>query len=217
MRCQPRGRTSSVAIESLSRYCFVSVSRLSVRRTASIRFCCPSTTFSHVGDRGVLEVRHEDVRPAIERVDHHLARDGAGDLHPSPLEVDRRGGDLPLGRPDLGGVGEKVGLGAGVERGLSGDAVVEQRLASRVEGRVEIGHEGQRLRGQNGVGRLRRFPGDGTRAFRRRHPRIIVSACRRFQQTGPMEVPRPSMLFEATAGPQGAHPCFPISVRSSTS
>ena len=105
--------------------------------------------------QGVLEVCHEDVRPAIERVDHHLARDGAGDLHPSPLEVGRRGGDLPLGRPNLGGVGEKVGLGAGVERGLSGDAVVEQRLASRVEGRVEIGHEGQRPRGQNGVGRRR--------------------------------------------------------------
>ena len=49
-RCQPRGRTSSVAISSFRLYCFSPVSSEIVRSTASMRFDWPSTQFVHVGE-----------------------------------------------------------------------------------------------------------------------------------------------------------------------
>ena len=41
--------------------------------------------FSQVGDERVLEIRHEDPRARIERVDHHLAIRGTGNLD-APVE-----------------------------------------------------------------------------------------------------------------------------------
>ena len=49
-RCQPRGRTMSTAVFSLSRYALPSgVSCVSVRRTACIRFAWPSIRLAQVG------------------------------------------------------------------------------------------------------------------------------------------------------------------------
>ena len=49
-RCQPRGRISSVAISSFSRYVLSGVSSEISRADASLTFRWPSTTFSHVGE-----------------------------------------------------------------------------------------------------------------------------------------------------------------------
>jgi hypothetical protein len=45
-----RDRLRSVAISSLSRYVLSGVSSEISRRTASVTFRCPSTTFSHFGE-----------------------------------------------------------------------------------------------------------------------------------------------------------------------
>src|SRR6185503_20145212 len=43
----------------------------------------------------ILEIRHEDLGPGIERVDHHLPFDRSGDLHPSIVQVSGCGRHLP--------------------------------------------------------------------------------------------------------------------------
>ena len=61
----------------------------SVRRTASMQLTWPA---DHIGPgrrQRVLEVRHEDPRARVERVDHHLGLGRAGDLDPPVVEVRR--------------------------------------------------------------------------------------------------------------------------------
>ena len=62
------------------------------------------------GRERVLEVRHEDVRAGVERVDHHLALDRSGDLHEPPGEVLGDSGDLPVALADLLRLGEELEL-----------------------------------------------------------------------------------------------------------
>ena len=69
------------------------------------------------GRGGVLEVGHEDLGAGVERVDDHLAVDGAGDLDAAVLEVGGDGRDGPRGFANLARFREEVGADSGVERG----------------------------------------------------------------------------------------------------
>ena len=63
----------------------------------------------------IFEIGHEDVRAGVQRVDHHLAFYGPGDLDAPVLEVfrDRRHG--PFLRPDIGGLLGKIGQRAAID------------------------------------------------------------------------------------------------------
>ena len=122
-------------------------SKVMVRRMASLEVDLAVEQVVPGGRGGVLEVGHEDLRAAVEGVDDHLAVDGAGDLDAAVEEVLRERGDLPYGFADGGGFGEEVGLFAGVEAGLAGDAGCKELFAARVEGAVQLDDEGRALRG----------------------------------------------------------------------
>ena len=137
-RCQPRGRTKSTAVFSLSAYFLPSgASNVIVRRTASQRFCWPVDEVVP-GRRGrVLEVRHEDVRARVERVDDHLAVDRPGDLDAAIEEVGRApGAQVQSPLADARRLGEEVELGGAVrvERAWRSRALREQ-LRRRAAGR----------------------------------------------------------------------------------
>ena len=95
----------------------------------------------------VLEVRHEDPRARVERVDHHLALGRAGDLHPAVGEIRRGGRDGPVGGADVGGLLEEIGELAGTEPPLDLAAAGEQLLAPGSEPPHQLLHE------LHGVGR----------------------------------------------------------------
>ena len=111
--------------------------------------------FEQVVPRGcgrVFEIRHEDLRAAVEGVDDHLAVDGAGDLDAAVEEILREWRDLTTFlRGWLSGFGEEVGLLAGVEAMLAGDALGEEMLALAVEGAMKLDDEVEGLGGENGV------------------------------------------------------------------
>ena len=68
---------------------------------------------------GVLVVGHEDAGARVERVDHHLPVDRAGDLAAAVAEIGRRLGHAPLGVARTSSVpGRKRGQRARVELGL---------------------------------------------------------------------------------------------------
>jgi hypothetical protein len=67
------------------------------------------------GRGGVLEVGHEDLGAGVERVDDHLAVDGAGDLDAAVEQVGGERRDGPFGVADGPGFGQEVGALAGVE------------------------------------------------------------------------------------------------------
>ena len=97
-RCQPRGRTTSVARSEAEP---VLACRPATRRPAAggrrrSTFACPSAMFAHVGRVGVLEVGHEHPGAGVEGVDHHLGVSRPGDLDPPVGQVGRGGRDPPL-------------------------------------------------------------------------------------------------------------------------
>ena len=104
-RCQPRGRTSSVATSSPSSYSLPSSEVNSiVPAIASERLTWPPIMFSQVGE---LESSKSAMKPRgarVERVDHHLAVGRPGDLHPPVLEVRRRRRDPPVALAHLAGL-----------------------------------------------------------------------------------------------------------------
>ena len=57
----------------------------------------------------VLEVGHEHLRARVERVDHHLPVDRAGDLDAAVLQLGRDRRDAPVALADLLRLGEEVG------------------------------------------------------------------------------------------------------------
>ncbi len=72
------------------------------------------------GGEGVLEVGHEDLRPAVQGVDHHLGLGRAGDLHPAVVEVRGRRRDPPVGiGADVRRVRQEVRQLPGVEASLA--------------------------------------------------------------------------------------------------
>jgi hypothetical protein len=76
--------------------------------------------------------------PAVQRIDDHLAVDGARDLDAAVAQAGRRRSAAPgaVGA-NVGRLGEEVGQGAGVELRLAQHAVVEQLVAALVEGAVQ--------------------------------------------------------------------------------
>ena len=102
------------------------------------------------GRERVLEVRHEDVRAGVERVDHHLALDRSGDLHEPPGEVLGDSGDLPVALADLLRLGEELELLPPIQLALPLGAAGEELLAARVQLAVQPLHQGQRLAREDG-------------------------------------------------------------------
>jgi len=102
------------------------------------------------GGGGVFKVGHEDAGAGVEGVDDHLAIDGAGDFYAAVLEVGGEGGNFPRGGADVGGFGEEVWEGAGVEGGLAGDARGEELLAAGVELALQGGEEVDGFGGEDG-------------------------------------------------------------------
>jgi len=99
--------------------------------------------------RRVLEVRHEDLRPRVERVDDHLAVHGAGDLRAPVEEVGRRGGHLPQTLADRQRRRQEVRQHARIELRLAGRPSLQQRPAPRLEFPKEPGDERARPRRQD--------------------------------------------------------------------
>ena len=96
---------------------------------------------------GVLEVGHEHPRPGVERIDHHLAIDGPGDLDPAVEQVGRDGSNLPVPLADAPGLGQEVRLPAAVEPGLDLRPAGQELPSPAIEGPLELGQERQ------GIGR----------------------------------------------------------------
>ena len=98
----------------------------------------------------VLEVGHEALGAAVQRVDDELAVGRAGDLGAAVLVVGPRRRDLPVAVADLGRLGqEPVRLAALF-------ACLQQLRTARAEPFLELADEGQRLVGEDvrgGVGR----------------------------------------------------------------
>src|SRR5690606_13074813 len=98
----------------------------------------------------VFEIGHEDIRPRVESVDHHLPVGRAGDLHPAPLQVRRSRGHLPgwieAYRLRLG---EKIGHFTSVQGLLTLLSCSQQRLPPVVEAALQAGDKGERLWGEN--------------------------------------------------------------------
>ena len=111
----------------------------------------------HVGPRrraGILEVRHEHLRAGVERVDHHLAVHGPGDLHPPVVQVGRGWRDRPLrgshagrGRREVERRARRMVRELLTPRRSGG----QQLLAARVEPAMEVGHEAERPGGEDRV------------------------------------------------------------------
>ena len=97
----------------------------------------------------VLEVGHEHAGAGVERVDHHLALDRAGDLAATVLEVGGRRRHLPFRLAHFLRRGQEVGGFAGVDPLLAGRSGFEPAAALGVESAMEIGDEGERLRRQD--------------------------------------------------------------------
>jgi len=98
------------------------------------------------GGVGVLEVGHVDAGSGVERVDDHLAINGAGDLYPAVLQVVGDGGDGPIGGADVGRLRQKVGHDAGADLRLALGPPRQQFQPPPVKGALQRGHKRQRLR-----------------------------------------------------------------------
>ena len=97
---------TSVAMVSFRAYAFSSVWKVRRRRTASRNRPLAGHHVVPGGGQGILEVGHEDLRPAVEGVDHHLGLHRPGDLHPAVVQVSGSRCDLPIRiDTDVGGVG----------------------------------------------------------------------------------------------------------------
>ena len=93
----------------------------------------------------VLDVGHEDAGAGIERVDHHLALGGPGDLDAPVLKVRGHAGDTPVGVGKSGMVARKTGALAGIEPRLPAFALGQKGAAPFAETRMQRGHEGKRV------------------------------------------------------------------------
>jgi hypothetical protein len=100
---------------------------------------------------GVLEVGHVGIGAGVEGVDDHLGFDRAGDLDAAAFQGLGQRRDLPVAFADVLGLGQEVGHLAGVDAGLALDArLLQQFLAARLEGAVQLGDQFQRLGREDG-------------------------------------------------------------------
>ena len=93
----------------------------------------------------VFEVRHEDVRAAVERVDDHLPIDRTGDLDPPILQIVRNVRDGPFALANLVRLRQKVRKLAAIDARLASLARRQQLLAPRVESPMQSRHKRKRV------------------------------------------------------------------------
>ena len=148
-RCQPRGRIRSVATSSFSRYVLSGVSSEISRRTASRHVPLPLDDVLPGRRVRVLEVGHEDARARVERVDHHLAVDRAGDLAAAVAEIGRGLGDPPLAVADVRRLRQEARQRARVELELPLVPPLEQLAPPRIQLAVQARDEVERLAGED--------------------------------------------------------------------
>src|SRR5262249_22975201 len=111
---------------------------------------------------GVLEISHEDVGAAIERVDHHLAVGRAGDLDPAILNVAWYWGYPPITGADRLGFRQEIRFPPCVEPLLQFSAARQKPLSLGAEPPFELNREGDSLGAQHPLvtGLDRRADGD---------------------------------------------------------
>ena len=138
----------------------------------------------------VFEVRHEDTRARVQRVDHHLAVDRTGDLDAAVEQVGRRRCDLPS-RPHGSSVSRRESRSA--RRAASS---AQQLVAPRPELALQEGDEGERVgrkdvriaRGQDGDvvhGGLAQRPSTGSPTILAGTPRTLTFAGTSLVTTAP--------------------------------
>ena len=180
-RCQPRGRTTSVAVASLSRYDFSGVSSSSVRRTRVAR-SPPGrrSTFAQVGlsasSRSAMNTRAPELRALIII----LGSAGPGDLDPAVVEVGGGRRDPPVGGADIRRLGQERRALAGGDPRVALRAAGEQRRPFRPEPALEIGHDRERRRASGSVvardARARRSRRPGRRVLTAPAPATTVAS-----------------------------------------
>ena len=90
----------------------------------------------------VFEIGHEHLRAGVERVDDHLAVDGARDLDAAVLQVLWRRGDAPVAAAHVGGFSKKIRLCSRIEPRLHRSPPRQQLVDSRSKPAHEILDEG---------------------------------------------------------------------------
>ena len=101
-----------------------------MRRTASRRLIWPSMQIVPGRRVGVLEIGHEDVGAGIERVDHHLAVDRAGDLDAAIEQILGQRRHRPVGVADALRLGREIGPPAAIELACSAARSARSRRRS---------------------------------------------------------------------------------------
>ena len=170
-RCQPRGRTTSWAVRSPSRYDLPSGDSNVERATDGIDE--RRLSGDDVGPRRrerVLEVGHEHPRPRIEGVDHHLGLGRTGDLDAPVIEVGRCRSDGPVGLADVARPRQEVERHAVLELGLALLASLQEVDADRAEPTLQVGDEGEGVVGQDPVGTRDRRARDDDAVERHQSP-----------------------------------------------
>ena len=99
----------------------------------------------------VLEVGHEDLRARVERVDHHLAVDRAGDLDATVGDLVRERRDPPVAGAHVGRLLEEVGQLACGQPAEPLRAAREELAAPVAELALEVGEEGDGVRREDVV------------------------------------------------------------------
>ena len=129
----------------------------------------------------VLEVGHEHLRARVERVDHHLPVDRAGDLDAAVLQLGRDRRDAPVALADVLRLGQEVGQLAVAQPLRPLVPRVEQLAPPRAEPALELGEELDCVVGEDalGAGRhaetLDRLALDDDELVRRRRSRSRLS------------------------------------------
>ncbi len=134
--------------------------RTRVLQRATHRILEVRLPLDHVAPRRrerVLEIRHEDPRPRIQRVDHHLALDRARDLHPPVLQVRRRRRHRPLRAPHLLRLRQEARTFTRVQRRLPRRPPLQQLPPPRAEPPLQRDDERQRIGCQHPPRRLAPF------------------------------------------------------------
>ena len=102
------------------------------------------------GGRGrILKIGHEDIGAGIERVDHHLAIDRAGNLDAAVLEIGRNGRDAPLTLANGGRFRQKIVEFPCAQRFCPGHARGQQSLPLGLEVARQCAQKLERFRGKN--------------------------------------------------------------------
>jgi hypothetical protein len=129
---------------------------------------------------GVLEVRHERGSAAVERVDHHLAVGGAGDLDAPVEHVLRLRRHDPVAFANRFCLRQKIRQLALIKLLLARGARGEELLAPGLELAVKLGDEAQRFRAED-FGKCRGDRGRNGDALGKRgrhvHRSILLREC----------------------------------------